>query len=148
MQPVLTWDTYWLWSTHGLSQYCGKNNIAYSKSSEHPESIEINLYAEDTEHVRRKVCATITNRCLTIYGWDAGAEVATHYNGRCNVFEFWYELNVENTKRLLTLLPGEDRNSTKLLYGHFNGLDGCQKLEAFCKENEIEYRYNCESSHE
>ena len=97
------------------------------------------LCEEKTERVWVIVRAEIIDDCLKISGHDLGDAPKEFLGG--DEFEYWYNFDKINTKLFLELLPGEEHGIKKMLYENFNGLDGCKKLEKFCKTNNIEYKY-------
>ena len=56
-------------------------------------------------------------------------------------YEYWYELDKENTEKLLSVIHGEEDPKAALLR-EFNGEGGCRVLRELCKNNGIQYKFH------
>ncbi len=97
------------------------------------------LCNEKTPHVNVFVSAEMTEGCLKISGQDLG-EAPKETFGE-DEYEYFYDFDLENTKRLFALLTPEREDLAQVLVREFSGMDGCRKLREFCEENHIEYSF-------
>ncbi|MDR2401296.1 MAG: hypothetical protein LBD73_06565 [Deferribacteraceae bacterium] len=86
------------------------------------------------------VRAEIKNGCLEISGHDLSGTPKQYFG--MSEFEYWYKFDEANTECLIALLAKEGGDIKNLLYENFSGLEGCEKLMAFCNANAVEYRYS------
>jgi len=75
----------------------------------------------------------IERGCLKISGVNLGERD----------FDYWYNFDVKNTKRLIAILSGQSQECDvqKLLIDNFGGLFGLSKLRELCKLFEIQCDY-------
>jgi hypothetical protein len=100
------------------------------------------------DRVQVTVRAEINHGCLKISGQDFGVAVLDFFKGNDDEYEYFYRFDKAATARLLHLLSvgamfrisGNDTVKA-ILPERFCGMDGCEKLRKFCKENDIKYEF-------
>jgi hypothetical protein len=97
------------------------------------------LCNEKKPNVQVYVKATLSEGCLKISGQDLGEAPQSVFGE--DEYEYFYDFDLENTKRLFTLLAPEQKDITKALVREFSGMDGCRKLRDFCDANRIKYSF-------
>lgn len=85
-------------------------------------------------HVR----ASLTDGALTFAGHDLGSYVEDFWGD--SDYEYWIELDKENTGKLFALIHGE-KDPEAALRREFSGLEGCSRLREMCTENGIKYSF-------
>ena len=85
------------------------------------------------------VTATLSEGCLKISGQDLGEAPKSTFGE--DEYEYFYDFDLENTKRLFALLTPEREDIAEVLVREYSGMDGCRKLREFCDVNRIEYSF-------
>lgn len=98
------------------------------------------LCEEETDEISISVQASLKNGVLCFSGNDAGRRVS-ELTGDGD-YEYWYELDRDNTQKLLQIIHGEEDPEPALLR-EFSGADGCQRLRDLCEMNGIQYHFFC-----
>jgi len=102
-----------------------------------PAFDQLVLCNEKTPNVQVYVMATLSNGCLKISGQDLGEAPKSIFGE--DEYEYFYDFDRENTKRLFALLTPEKQDVAEVLVREFSGMDGCRKLREFCDVNRIKY---------
>ena len=86
-------------------------------------------------HVR----ANLTDGTLQISGHDLGPCVEESWGDKD--YEYWYSFDKANTEKLIAAIHGEEDPEAALIR-EFSGEEGCSRLESFCSEKKIKYRFS------
>ena len=91
-----------------------------------------------SQRVDVHVKASLSNGELTLSGQDLGPYVEEVWGDLD--YEYWYSFDRENTKKLLSVIHGEEEPDKALLHV-FSGTDGCIRLREVCEKSGIEYDF-------
>ena len=100
----------------------------------------IELCNEKNAQVSVRVTAALENGKLTISGIDCGNAPEEIWGD--DDYEYWYDFDEQNTKRLLESINAAADNPLKVIKDQFGGMDGCSRLREFCDSNGIIYRFS------
>ena len=76
---------------------------------------------------------------LQISGHDLGPCVEESWGDED--YEYWYSFDKANTEKLIAAIHGEEDPEAALIR-EFSGEEGCSRLESFCSEKKIKYRFS------
>lgn len=92
-----------------------------------------------TDQIWINVRASLIYGKLTVSGHDLGTSVEDFWGD--DDYEYWYNFDIGETKRLLELIGGTEHPQEALLR-EFSGEDGCMKMEKLCSANGIRYDFS------
>ena len=97
------------------------------------------LCYERAPRVHVHVWAEVSDGCLKISGQDFGEAPMEAFGD--DEFEYFYDFDQENTKRLFALLTPDGQDIRDVLVQKYSGMDGCSSLTEFCEANGIAYYF-------
>ena len=103
------------------------------------DNMRIVLCDEKTTRLWVYVEAKVSDGCLQISGQDLGKAVEGYFGE--DEYEYFYDFDRENTKRLFELLGHDEQNVKEVFIKKFSGIDGCKSLREFCDANDIKYTF-------
>ena len=103
------------------------------------QSNSIILYEESKGLTETTVTAKIDKARLEIFGhvFDDSAMTCSCRDER----EYLYELNEEDTARLIEIITKDGRDLKVSLIDNFGGETGIERFKKFCDKNKLKYEY-------